>query len=312
MIMSAAGINLCFGRREAIKPQLQKRESILGVLVFIVCAFLLSTTALRSRSASIKAAPRARSSTARTNSAPTSQFGDPYSDFRDAEYSNDGLLSESDEIRLGAQIHKEVTKKYKLSDVGLERVDRLGQRVARVSLRPKLVYTFHVIEGREINGFSIPGGHVYITTGLLKLANDNELASVLAHEVGHVVARHSLKTLKQRQQTTDIAEALGSITGIAGDAARELSTTLVQILGEGFLTIHTREEEREADYLGVRAMPRAGFDAQAMITMFQKVQRVDDSGLLGSLFSDHPDVQERIYNTRYEIDRMRREAARKG
>jgi predicted Zn-dependent protease len=310
--MSAAGINLCFGRREAIKPQLQKRESILGVLVFIVCAFLLSTTALRSRSASIKAAPRARSSTARTNSAPTSQFGDPYSDFRDAEYSNDGLLSESDEIRLGAQIHKEVTKKYKLSDVGLERVDRLGQRVARVSLRPKLVYTFHVIEGREINGFSIPGGHVYITTGLLKLANDNELASVLAHEVGHVVARHSLKTLKQRQQTTDIAEALGSITGIAGDAARELSTTLVQILGEGFLTIHTREEEREADYLGVRAMPRAGFDAQAMITMFQKVQRVDDSGLLGSLFSDHPDVQERIYNTRYEIDRMRREPVRKG
>jgi beta-barrel assembly-enhancing protease len=312
MIMSAAGINLCFGRREAIKPQLQKRESILGVLVFIVCAFLLSTTALRSRSASIKAAPRARSSTARTNSAPAAQFGDPYSDFRDAEYSNDGLLSESDEIRLGAQIHKEVTKKYKLSDVGLERVDRLGQRVAGVSLRPKLVYTFHVIEGREINGFSIPGGHVYITTGLLKLANDNELASVLAHEVGHVVARHSLKTLKQRQQTTDIAEALGSITGIAGDAARELSTTLVQILGEGFLTIHTREEEREADYLGVRAMPRAGFDAQAMITMFQKVRRVDDSGLLGSLFSDHPDVQERIYNTRYEIDRMRREPVRKG
>ena len=301
-----------FGKREAIKSQLQKRESVLAALVFILCAFLLSTTGLRSRSASIKATPRAHSSTARTDSTRAAQFGDPYSDFRDTEYSNDGLLSESDEIRLGAQIDKEVAKKYKLTDVGLARVDRLGQRVARVSLRPKLAYTFHVIEGREINGFSIPGGHVYITTGLLKLANDDELASVLAHEVGHVVARHSLKTLKQRQQTTDIAEALGSITGIAGDVARDLSTTLVQIIGEGFLTIHTREEEREADYLGVRAMPRAGFDARAMITMFQKVQRVNDAGLLGSLFSDHPDVQERINNTRYEIDRMRREAARKG
>jgi predicted Zn-dependent protease len=301
-----------FGRREAIRSQLQKRESVLAALVFILCAFLLSTTALRSRSASIKATPRARPSTARTNSTKAAQFGDPYSDFRDAEYSNDGLLSESDEIRLGVQIHKEVAKKYKLTDVGLARVDSLGQRVARVSLRPKLVYTFHVIEGREINGFSIPGGHVYITTGLLKLANDNELASVLAHEVGHVVARHSLKTLKQRQQNTDIAEALGSITGIAGDVARDLSTTLVQIIGEGFLTIHTREEEREADYLGVRAMPRAGFDPQSMIAMFQKVQRVDNAGLLGSLFSDHPDAQERIDNTRYEIDRMRREAARKG
>ena len=86
----------------------------------------------------------------------------------------------------------------------------------------------------------------------------------------------------------------------------------MQIIGEGFLTIHTREEEREADYLGVRTMPRAGFDAQAMVTMFQKVQRVDDTGLLGSLFSDHPYVQERIDNTRYEINRMRREPARKG
>jgi predicted Zn-dependent protease len=281
-------------------------------LVFILCALLLSTSAFRSRSASIKATPRARSSSARTDSAHVAQFGDPYSQFRDAEYSNDGLLSESDEIRLGARIHDEVTKKYKLTEVGLARVDSLGQRVARVSLRPKLVYTFHVIEGREINGFSIPGGYVYVTTGLLKLANDNELASVLAHEIGHVVARHSLKTLKQRQQNTDIAEALGSITGIAGDAARDLGTTLVQIIGEGFLTIHTREEEREADYLGVRTMPRAGFDPQAMITMFQKVQRVDDSGLLGSLFSDHPYVQERIDNTRYEINRMRREPARKG
>ncbi len=312
MIKSAAAINLRMGGAEAIKSRLQKSKSMPGALVFVLCAFLLSATAFRSHSASIKATPRARSSSERTDSTKVTQFGDPYSQFRDAEYSNDGLLSESDEIRLGARIHDEVTKKYKLTDVGLARVDSLGQRVARVSLRPKLGYTFHLIEGREINGFSIPGGHVYITTGLLKLANDNELASVLAHEVGHVVARHSLKTLKQRQQNTDIAEALGSITGIAGDAARDLGTTLVQIIGEGFLTIHTREEEREADYLGVRAMPRAGFDPQAMITMFQKVQRVDDLGLLGSLFSDHPYVQERIDNTRYEINRMRREPARKG
>ena len=141
----------------------------------------------------------------------------------------------------------------------------------------------------------------------MKLANENELASVLAHEVWHVAARHSLRTLKKSQEYNGIAEALGSITGIAGDTARDLGVALGQIVANGFLTIHTREEEREADFLGVRTMPRAGFDPDAMVTMFQKLQRMSDTGLLGSFFSDHPNVQERIDNTRYEINRMRSE-----
>ncbi len=129
------------------------------------------------------------------------QDDDPYAEFRNARYSNAGLLNEREEIKLGAQLHREVTKKYNLTNVGLERVDRVGQRCAKASLRPGLPYRFHVIESKEINGFSLPGGHIYITTALLKLANDNELASVLAHEVGHVVARHSLKTLRRRARS---------------------------------------------------------------------------------------------------------------
>lgn len=236
------------------------------------------------------------------------QFDDPYADFRNARYSNSGLLNERDEIRLGTQLHREVTKKFKLTDAGLDRVERLGQRVARASLRPNLAYKFHVIQSRKINGFSIPGGHVYLTTALVKLANDNELASVLAHEVGHIVARHSLKTLKKSQEYNEIAKSLGELTGVAGNMARDLGVALGQMVGESFLSIHTRDEEREADFLGVRTMSRGGFDAQGMITMFQKLQRVEeqDSSLLGTLFSDHPDAQERIENTRYEITRMKR------
>ncbi len=236
------------------------------------------------------------------------QYDDPYSDFRNARYSNAGLLNERDEIKLGTQLHREVTKKYNLTDAGLDRVERIGQRCAKASLRPGLPYRFHVIQSREINGFSIPGGHVYITTALLRLANDNELASVLAHEVGHIVARHSLKTLKQSQEYNDIAKSLGELTGVAGDVARDLGVTLGQIVGAGMLTIHTRDEEREADFLGVRTMPKAGFDPQAMVTMFQKLQHVEEqnSNLLGSLFSDHPDAEERISNTKYEIARMKR------
>jgi predicted Zn-dependent protease len=236
------------------------------------------------------------------------QFDDPYSEFRNARYSNAGLLNERDELKIGTQLHRQVTKKYNLTDVGLDRVERLGQRCARASLRPGMLYKFHVIQSREINGFSLPGGHVYITTALLKIANDNELASVLAHEVGHIVARHSLKTLKKSQEYDDIAKSLGELTGVAGDIGRDLGVSLGRIVAQGFLTIHSRDEEREADFLGVRGMARANFDPQGMVTMFQKLERIEaqDSSLLGSLFSDHPDAAERIENTRYEISRMRR------
>jgi predicted Zn-dependent protease len=241
---------------------------------------------------------------ARSHSYPL-QF-DPYSEFRAARYSNAGLLNERNETKLGTQLHRQVTKKYNLTDVGLDRVERLGQRCARASLRPGLLYKFHVVQSREINGFSIPGGHVYVTTGLLRIANDNELASVLAHEVGHIVARHSLKTLKKSQEYDDIAKSLGELTGVAGDLARDLGVSLAQIVAQGFLTVHSRDEEREADFLGVRGMARANFDPQGMVAMFQKLQRVENSGLLGTLFSDHPDAEERISNTQYEISRMRR------
>jgi predicted Zn-dependent protease len=239
---------------------------------------------------------------------PTAQFDDPYADFRNVRYSNAGLLSERDEIKLGTQLHRQVTKKYNLTDVGLDRIEHLGQRCARASVRPNILYKFHVVQMKEINGFSLPGGHIYITSALIKLANDNELASVLCHEVGHVAARHSLKTLKKRQEYNDFAKSIGEITGIAGDIGRELGEALAQMAGEGILTFHSQDEEREADFLGVRDMTKAGFDAQGMITMFQKLQRIENQSpdLLGSLFSDHPDVQERIDNTRYEIARMNR------
>src|ERR1041385_956140 len=238
----------------------------------------------------------------------THHLDDPYSDFRNARYSNAGLLNERDEIKLGMQLHRKVTRKFNLTDAGLTRVDRLGQQCARASLRPSLVYKFHVIQGREINGFSLPGGHVYVTTALVRLANDDELGAVLCHEVGHIVARHSLKTLKKSKEYDDIANQLGELTGVAGSIAHDLGVTLGQMVGAGMLTIHSRDEEREADYLGVREMPGARLDPQGMITMFQKLQRIEerDSDLLGSLFSDHPDAAERIDNTRYEIARMRR------
>jgi predicted Zn-dependent protease len=285
-------------RTNPMKNSYLRFKTFLLILSLLLCASSIQSVALARRSFVLEPG---------TANVPV-QYDDPYTEFRNARYSNAGLLNESDEIKLGLQLHREVTKKFNLTNIGLDRVERIGQRCARASLRPNLLYKFHVIQSREINGFSLPGGHVYVTTAMLRLANDNELASVLAHEVGHIVARHSLKTLKQSQEYNDIAKSLGELTGVAGDVARDLGVTLGQMVGAGLLTIHTRDEEREADFLGVRTMPKAGFDPQGMVTMFQKMQRIEEqnSNLLGSIFSDHPDADERIENTRYEIARMKR------
>ena len=287
--------------------QYRREPGAVVLICFVFCILLLAANSIQSVTVRAHNAARHESKAGQPLST-AAQFDDPYSDFRNARYSNAGLLNERDEVKLGTQLHREVTKKFNLTDAGLDRVERIGQRCAKASLRPGLLYKFHVIQSREINGFSLPGGHIYVTTALLRLANENELASVLAHEVGHIVARHSLKTLKASQEYDDIAKQLGELTGVAGEVARDLGVALGQMIGAGFLTVHSRDEEREADFLGVRTMPRAGFDPHGMIAMFQKLQRVEEqnSDLLGSLFSDHPDAGERIENTRYEIARMKR------
>jgi predicted Zn-dependent protease len=236
---------------------------------------------------------------------------DPYAEFRGARYSNAGLITERDEVRLGQRLHQEVGKRYSLLTEGAERVNRIGQRVARTSLRSGIAYRFYVIDEAEINAFSGPGGYVYVTAALVRLANDDELASVLSHEVGHVVARHSLKSLQQREAVGGLADLFGSLTGVAGETAEELGKTAAQVVGSGLLAVHSREEEHEADFLGVRALHAAGFNTEGMITMFQKILNISrtNSSLLGSIFNDHPDVQERIDNTRYEIARLQRRPA---
>lgn len=233
---------------------------------------------------------------------------DPYWQFRSASYSNAGLMTEQDETRLGVQLHTEIAKKYTIVSTGQERANRIGQRVARSSRRPNFTYRFHVIRSKELNAFSGPGGHIYVTTALMELANDDELASVLSHEVSHIVARHSLKTIQQSQTLGGLAELFGSVTGIAGDTAKEFGTAAAQIVAGGLLAVHNREEEREADFLGLHALVNAGFNPQSMVTMFEKIQDVGDkdSNLLGAIFADHPAVDERIANTRYEINRLRK------
>ena len=147
------------------------------------------------------------------NSAARLLGGDPYAAFRQSKYSNEGLLNETDEARLGFFVDREVRKRYTPTLTGQARLDSIGQRLVKNSLRPDLKYRFFVVNSKEINALSIPGGYIYVTTALMNLANDDELASVVGHEIGHVTARHGLKSVKHAQALGQVAQLLGAVVG---------------------------------------------------------------------------------------------------
>ncbi|GBC83383.1 Beta-barrel assembly-enhancing protease [bacterium HR10] len=236
------------------------------------------------------------------------QSRNPYDKYRRASYSNEGLYSEQEEIRLGEELHKQLQKEQRLVRdpelVGY--VQRLGERLARVSKRPDLDYHFFIIEDPTVNAFALPGGYVYVHTGLLAtVESESELASVLGHEIGHVVARHGLKNFKRAQQYQFIVGLINlSIGAIGGEStAARLGQTASQLLAAGIFTKHSRDAEREADFLGLHAMYAAGYDPRGMISMFEKLERLSrqNPDLLGFVFRTHPPASERIRNTQAEI-----------
>jgi predicted Zn-dependent protease len=294
-----------------------KKQSLVADKLFIIFYVVILVLAFSQETYTQKSKPKKQPSTQQPqqdtsvigtvlDSASTLFGDDPYAQFRNASYSNEGLISEQDEVKLSDEIHKEIAKKYKLINEGQARVNRIGQSIARSSLRSKLKYQFFVYEAKEINAFAIPGGRIYVASGLLKTATDDELASVLSHEVGHIVARHSLHSLKEAQTVGGLADLVGSITGIAGQDAQQLGKMAAQLLATPYLLSHSREQERESDFLGINNMFKAGYKLEGMVTMFEKLQKLSKSepSILGSFFSSHPDVDERIENTRYEINRL--------
>jgi predicted Zn-dependent protease len=238
--------------------------------------------------------------------APAAASSNAYDKFRNENYSNKGLMSEQDELRLGAQIHQQVLQKYRLvNDPAInEYVQNLGERLARSSRRPNIPYRFYVIDDPAVNAFSIPGGYVYVNTGLLRITQgEDELAAAMAHEVGHVVARHGLRNIKKAQRTAILFGILGVGADIAtggsgvGRAAGEL-------LAAGVITKNSREFEREADYLGLYDMSAVGYDPEGMVRVFQRLAGATSAGkspVGGGIFASHPDSGEREHNTEAEI-----------
>ena len=206
------------------------------------------------------------------------------------------------EIAWGKQLADEVARESKIDDDPIlsEYVNRVGQNLARNS-DAKVPFTFRVIDGEELNAFALPGGYVFVYTGLIKLASEeDEFAGALAHEIAHVAARHMTCRASQEQ----IAKTAGVLPGIllgplGGWAARQAAGVAIPMTFRSF----SRHDEAEADYLGVQYMYKAGYDPQSFVSFFEKVkaQEKKKPGTLAKAFSSHPPTPDRILKTQEEI-----------
>jgi predicted Zn-dependent protease len=203
------------------------------------------------------------------------------------------LVSEAQEIEMGRQAASEIPRVLGLvQDPEIEqRVARLGMQIARSSERPSLPWEFHVVDSPVVNAFALPGGFVYLTRGILVHMNSEaEMAGVLGHEIGHITARHSAQQISQ-SQLAGLGLGLGMIFV---PEVRPLGNILESGLGLLFLKFG-RDDETEADRLGVRYAMEEGYDPRRMAEFFDVLERTrgEEGGVLPDWLSTHPDPSDR-------------------
>ncbi len=205
------------------------------------------------------------------------------------------LMTESQEVALGAQYDPSVVSTFGIYDNPrlLEFITVKGDEIGRISHRPGLKYHFRILDSHVINAFAVPGGYVYFTRGILaQFNNEAELLGVLGHEIGHITARHSAS--QQSKQQLGQLLLLGGM--IASEKFREFGEYAMQGMSLLFLKF-SRDNEAEADRLGVEYASKIGYDANQMANFFNvlnKMQMKGDHGGVPTFMSTHPDPGDRF------------------
>lgn len=213
------------------------------------------------------------------------------------------LYSLEAEVRLGKQLAQMIERSAKLLDdpVINEYVDRVAQNIVRNS-DARVPFTIKVIDSDEINAFALPGGFFYINSGLILAADEEaELAGVMAHEIAHVIARHATKQ-QTKAQIINWAMIPLIIFLPGGWAGYGIYQGLSYGIPLAFLKF-SRDAEREADFLGLQYMYKAGYDPTAFITFFEKLLEKERKrpGSIPKIFSTHPPTKERAQRAQEEI-----------
>jgi predicted Zn-dependent protease len=200
------------------------------------------------------------------------------------------FFGEESEIEMGREADAEIVAAVGLYDDPLlqEYIQDLGMEIAAASERSGLPWSFKILDDSAVNAFALPGGHVYVTRGLMThLGSEAELASVLGHEVGHVTARHGVN-----QMSKQILASVG--LGVASILDEDIAQwAFAGHVGLGLLFLHHgRDDERQADDLGLRYAVRAGYDPREMPELFRvldAVSQIEGAGHLPSWLASHPD-----------------------
>jgi predicted Zn-dependent protease len=219
------------------------------------------------------------------------------------------MIDRQQEMKLGYQSAKQVLAKEKISnDVQkTAMVNRVGKRIARISGQKNFKWEFHLIDNpKQANAFCLPGGKVFVYSGLFKyIANDDELAAVMGHEIGHAIARHGAERMSRGQ----LAQLSGAVLQavMVGKGNPTNTAMVMQAFGVGtqlgIMLPFSREQENEADHIGVVLASRAGYNARAALTFWQKFAK--SSKTPPEYLSTHPAPANRINNIRRIIKKKR-------
>ena len=213
------------------------------------------------------------------------------------------LISEAKEIQMGKDYDRQVVASIGLApDSALQRyLQQFGAQLAARSERPALPWSFRVVDDPVVNAFALPGGFIFVTRGILAhLNSEAELAGVVGHEIGHVTARHQVSRMST-QQLAQIGLVVGSI---ASSEFGRFAGAASQALGVLFLK-YSRDDESQADHLGLRYMRRAGYDARQMPAVFTMLDRVSSAdpggGRVPEWLATHPNPENRRERIATEI-----------
>ena len=217
------------------------------------------------------------------------------------------LISVADEIKLGREAQTKVrasTPEVRGSIASY--VASVGRQLAARAGGPKYPYGFSVANYRDLNAFALPGGPVWVNRGVLQAARtESQLAGVLAHEIAHVARRHAAQQISKGAIANGLLGLLGAVLGNAGGA--RTAQTGAQVLAGGYLMKFSRDDEREADRVGIEILRRAGWDPRGLPEFMEilRQQAGRDPGSVEVFLSTHPSPAERVQQLRAQVPRVK-------